>query len=226
MNLQPEQLHHSEELEQTISDYLRAHPDFFERNALLLKELELPHQKGDSISLVERQIRLLRQQSEEYKQQLQELIAIANENEQLNDRLHQLTITLIGTIDFDEVINVLQDKLHEDFQAEAVELHLFSAAELEGESNPDLDGYKRFLDEGEPRCGRLPKKQLEYLFGPQADDIQSMALIAIKGESLLGLLAFGSNNSQRFHPGMGTEYLTRLGEIVSKTLEVVTEPGS
>lgn len=226
MKLQPEQINYSEELEQAFSNYLRAHPDFFERNPHMLQELELRHQKGDSISLVERQIRLLRQQSDEYKQQLKELIAIANENDQLNERLHRLTITLIGTINFDEAINVLQDRLHEDFQAEAVELHLFSAAYFEKESNSNHEVFKRFLEQGEPRCGMLPKRQLEYLFGTQADDIQSMVLIAIKGEGLLGLLALGSTNSQRFHPGMGTDYLTRMGEIVSKTLEVVTEPGS
>ena len=43
--------------------------------------------------------------------------------------------------------------------------------------------------------------------------------------ALLGLLAFGSHNEQRFLQGMGTDYLTRLGEIVSETLEVVLEPG-
>ena len=144
---------------------------------------------------------------------------------ELNKRLHRLTLTLIDAVTFDEVIDVLQDQLHDDFKAEAVELHLFTAAEADRESNPDLNGFREFLDNGRPRCGRLSEAQLSFLFGPQAEDIKSTALIPIEGQGLLGLLAFGSLNPDRFDSDMGTEYLTRLGQIVSKTLEVVSEPG-
>jgi len=143
----------------------------------------------------------------------------------MNRRLHRLTLTLIETVTFDEVVNALEDNLHDDFEAEAMELRLFSAAEADRENNPELDGFAEFLDSRTPKCGRLPQAQLSYLFGPQAEDILSTALIPIRGQGLLGLLAFGSTSHHRFHPGMGTEYLTRLGEIVSKTLEVVSEPG-
>ncbi len=123
------------------------------------------------------------------------------------------------------MVNALQDRLHEDFHAEAVELHLFFSEEADREANPDLDGFADLLDSGKPVCGPLAMAQLTYLFGPQAEDIKSTALIAIKEQGILGVLAIGSQNKDRFHPGMGTDYLTRLGEIVSKTLEVVSEPG-
>lgn len=225
MSPQPKQSTAPEELEQTISEYLKAHPDFFELRPDLLHALELPHQSGEAVSLIERQVKSLRDESLNCKQQLDQLYQVARENEQLNRRLHRLTLTLIETVTFDEVVNALEDNLHDDFGAEAMELHLFSAAEADRESNPKLDGFAEFLDSHTPKCGRLPQAQLEYLFGPQAEDILSTALIPISGQGLLGLLAFGSTNQHRFHPGMGTEYLTRLGEIVSKTLEVVSEPG-
>ena len=225
MSPQPETNLGNVELEQTVVDYLTANPDFFERRPELLQSLELTHPSGEAVSLIERQVRSLRDESVKYKQQLDELFQVARDNDQLNRRLHRLTLTLIEAVTFDEVVNALEDKLHEDFEAEAMELHLFSAAQSDRGQNPDLDGFAEFLDRGSPRCGRLPQAQIEYLFGPQADDIHSTALIPIQGQGLLGLLAFGSTNANRFHPGMGTEYLTRLGEIVSKTLEVVSEPG-
>lgn len=225
MSSPPKQRDTTEGLEQTVTLFLQQHPDFFDRYPELLKELELPHQSGNAVSLIERQVKNLREEAARYRQQLDELIAVARENEQLNRRLHKLTLTLIHAVNFDEVIDVLQDKLHDDFQADAVELHLFSAAESSGETNPELDGFREFLDVGEPLCGPLSDEQLNYLFGPQAEDIRSTALIPIKGQGLLGLLAFGSHNEQRFLQGMGTDYLTRLGEIVSETLEVVLEPG-
>jgi uncharacterized protein YigA (DUF484 family) len=225
MNAQTEQLAEMELSAQSVADYLTRHPGFFEQHPELLLELRLPHQSGGTISLVERQVSNLREQSNRYRQQLEQLIAVAKENREVEQRLHQLTLSLIAAVDFDEVVNVLQDRLPEEFRAEAVELHLFSAAEVGGETNPDLDGFRGFLDQGTPRCSPLPQKQLTYLFGPQAEDIHSSALIPVIGQGLLGLLAFGSHDKQRFHPEMGTDYLTRLGEIVSKTLQVVSEPG-
>ncbi|MEE9358082.1 DUF484 family protein [Candidatus Vondammii sp. HM_W22] len=225
MNAHSEAAITAQDPEQIVIQYLESHPDFFKHHSTLLERLELAHQSGGAVSLIERQVASLREQSNGYKQRLEEFIAVARENELLNDRLHDLTLTLIDNIEFDEVLNTLQDKLHDDFQAEAVELHLFSAGEADQESNPDLDGFSDFLDRGTPECGRLTKQQLTYLFGLQAEDIQSTALIPILGEGLLGILAIGSHSEHRFHPGMGTDYLTRLGEIVSKTLEVISEPG-
>ncbi|MES9955837.1 MAG: DUF484 family protein [Sedimenticola sp.] len=224
MSSQPEQTT-EEDTEQLVIDYLKSNADFFERNQDLLQELELSHSSGGAVSLIERQVQSLREQNQQQQSQIDEFIAVARENDLLNDRLHDLTLSLIDALNFDEVVNVLEDKLHDDFKAEAVELHLFSHAETDGPANPDLDGFREFLDAGKPRCGRLQMDQLSFLFGPQADDIQSTALIPIQGEGLLGLLAIGSQSEHRFHPGMGTSYLSRLGEVISKTLEVVSEPG-
>ena len=47
---------HGEEFpESAIADYLKSHPDFFERHPLILLGLKLPHRTGGSaVSLVER----------------------------------------------------------------------------------------------------------------------------------------------------------------------------
>lgn len=225
MNLQSEPSCDTENREEIVLAHLRDNPDFFSHYPELLRQLELPHSSGDAVSLIERQVKVLREETAGYKQKLDKLISVARENEKLNQRLHHLTLTLIAAATFDEVINALEDQFHDDFQAEAMELHLFSAAQADREINPDLDGFGTFLDASVPQCGHLPYAKLEYLFGPQAEQIRSTALIPIKAQGLLGLLAFGSYGEHRFHPEMGTEYLTRLGEIVSKTLEVVSEPG-
>ncbi len=215
----------TEKQEQTIVNFLSSNPDFFDRHQELLNTLELSHTNGEAVSLIERQVKNLRQEVDQYKQRLEELVEIAHDNERLNQRMHRLTLNLIDTVDFDETLNVLQDKLHENFGAEAVELHLFTHNEAEGNANADLDGYRSFLDDGVPVCGVLDMEQLEYLFGPQAEDVNSTALIPIRSEGVLGLLAIGSTSKERFCDDMGTEYLSRLGEVISRTLEVVLEPG-
>ena len=54
MSTQPEPEFVEESVsEQTVRNYLEAHPDFFERNSTLLDSLELPHASGGAVSLVE-----------------------------------------------------------------------------------------------------------------------------------------------------------------------------
>lgn len=49
--------------ENEVADFLRAHPDFFERHLALLSELVVPHSsRGGAVSLLERQVGVLRDQ--------------------------------------------------------------------------------------------------------------------------------------------------------------------
>ncbi len=61
-----------------VHDYLEAHPDFFERHSALLSQLELPHGAGGSVSLVERQVSMLRQKELKIGRQLKELIELVD----------------------------------------------------------------------------------------------------------------------------------------------------
>lgn len=221
----PELAQKEDDPEKVVIEHLSSNPDFLDQHPDLLNELILSHENGEAVSLIERQVKTLRQELDQSKERLDELMAIGRDNERLNKRMHLLILNLIDTVDFDECLNVLQDKLHDDFNADAVELHLFTHNEVDGLSNADLDGYRDFLDSGAPTCGVIDMEQLKYLFGPQAEDIKSTALIPIKSEGVLGVLAIGSSSKTRFCSDMGTEYLQRLGEIISRKLEVVLEPG-
>jgi uncharacterized protein YigA (DUF484 family) len=224
MSQQSEQAQPAEDLEQTVASFLEENPEFFNRNPELLERLEILHQSHGITSLVERQVKRLRATAEEHKQQLQELIAVAHENELINQRLHRLTLTLLDAVDFDEAASTLQEVLYNDFEADAVELHMRPNPDSGAQSG--LDEFGSLIDQGKSWCGQLELDRLEYLFGTKAEEINSTALIPLSGEGVSGVLAIGSGDQQRFHPHMGTEYLTRLGEIISKTLEVVSEQGS
>jgi hypothetical protein len=68
--------------------------------------------------------------------------------------------------------------------------------------------------------------QMDYIFGAEGDEIASAALIPLQSQGVLGLLAIGSRDPRRFVPQQGTEFLTRLGEIISHTLKAVSLPGA
>lgn len=216
----------ADDFEQKVADYLSAHPDFFQRHPKVLTELELQHDAGSAVSLIERQVRQLRLQSHQYRAQLEDLISVARENDALARRLHRLTLALIETRSFDEVINTLQDELRNLFQADAVEMKLFSTEELQehaNESGPAM--FSDFVEKRKPSCGNLPSAQLSYLFGHQAEETSSVALIPVESPPLVGILAIGSNDPERFNANKGVDFLQRLADVVSATLTAASSPG-
>lgn len=228
MSLHPEDRADNDSEEARIADYLSANPDFLERHPEALAALQIPHDTGGAVSLIERQVKQLRADSTKYRRQLEDLIEVARENDRLTAKLHQLILALIDARTLDEVLTSLQDQLLDQFQADAVELKLFSCDELErgaeqGDSGAAL--FNDFMAKGQPSCGSLPAAQLQYLFGEGLGEHGSVALIPLNAGEQEGVLAIGSHDPQRFHAGKGLDFLTRLGEIVSHTLQAVTSPG-
>ena len=214
--------------EQAIVDYLRAHPDFFARHSDLLSTLRIQHAPGQAVSLVERQLGMLRGQSEQLRTQLQQLITVARENELLHDRLHRLTLALLDAEDFAGLLQTLRSDLQAHFQADAVALRQAVGEELQRPHNPDQAAGARLLREliatGKPRCGPLGEAELAYFFGANAMGSRSVALIPLFGPRLTGALAIGSRDPKRFDAAKATDFLTRLGEVVAKTVQAVAPP--
>jgi uncharacterized protein len=218
--------------ESSVAEYLQNCPDFFERNAALLTKLRLPHMRneGTTVSLVERQIEVLRDRNLALERKLKELIDVARSNGALADRIHRLSQRLIGAHDFLQTVNAIEKSLREDFDALHVVLILFTdaAREVQPEApkflradspdSPDMHSFESLLQSGKPRCGQIRDSQREFLFGTEAPGIGSVALIPLGGQPAPGLLALGSIDRERFHPGMSTEFLARMGELITDAL--------
>jgi uncharacterized protein YigA (DUF484 family) len=78
-----------------------------------------------------------------------------------------------------------------------------------------LPAFTDFLARGEPACGRLAQEKLDRLFGGQAAKVQSAALLKI-GDA--GLLAIGSDDPNRFHPGIGTLFLKLIAQALDAAI--------
>jgi hypothetical protein len=86
--------------------------------------------------------------------------------------------------------------------------------------------FRDFIERERPSCGTLPAEQMKYLFGRQAADTGSVALLPLHAAPLVGVLAIGSHDPDRFHAGKSVDFLQRLSDIVSATLSAVSSPGS
>lgn len=208
--------------EADVAAYLRAHEDFFEHNPELLAELRVPHHAGSAISLIERQVAVLREQNHQLRRQLQELISIARDNDRLVARLHQMTLVLVDAGDLDTLITALYEQLRQHFTADLIGLKLFKPAgvindrsEYIASGHPDSEAFEGLLARGKPACGRFNARQLRFIFGDRANDVKSAAVLPLGvAPDRLGLLGVASFDPTRFHAGMSTAFLTHMGEVV------------
>jgi len=206
--------------ESILADYLSSHPDFFQRHASLLETLQVPHGTGTA-SLIERQVAVLREKSRDLEEQLNGLIRTARGNEQIVTRLQRFTLELMRADGLDDVIATCHEILRDDFNADYVTLRIIGGDDtmhFVSPENETLQYFDKLFDSKRPICGRLKEEQQSFLFKKNADKIQSVALVPLFGVERIGILALGSQNETRFHPGMGTVFISHLGELISTSL--------
>lgn len=209
--------------EKSVADFLRDNEEFFLNNPSLLANLRIPHACGNAVSLVEHQVKVLRDQNRQLKRKLMDLVHVARDNNRLNERMHQLTLGLIGSKSLEAMLDTLREHLLGEFKADTVTIRLAGlpggrarecAVDSFDRDDVELKHFESFLKTCRPQCGRFKEEQLTYLFGDQAQAIESAALVPMGPKSGAGLLAIGSQESGKFHPGMGTLFLTHLGELL------------
>jgi len=211
--------------EESVGRYLEQTPDYFLRHPELLAALALPHpEAGRAVSLVERQVRVLRDRNEQSTHQLQELIAFARDNDQLGERIQRFALAMIDSDSLDEVLDTAQDMLRQEFSLDGVAVRLTGnphpscpRQEFVAPDDTVLDGLLTSLAarNGQPLCGAThTPATLEALFGAQAGNIRSTAVIGLTRHALRGVLVLASRDPQRFRADMGTVYLVRLGELL------------
>ena len=215
--------------EESITSYLQRHPDFFERHQAVLARLRLPHARGGStISLVERQIEVLREKLTGVENKLAELVRVARANDAISERLHRFTRRLLGAVPGEEAVARIEAGLREDFDAFQAALILIGEPSAPAASprfvrtlpatDPNLKSFESLFSSGKPRCGQARDSQREFLFGPDGLEMASVALVPLGDKGSVGLLALGSTDRDRFHPAMSTEFLARMAELIAASL--------
>lgn len=216
-------------VKEIVAKYLRDNPDYLRGHPEVLELLELRHDTGPAVSLIERQVDQLREKNQELTRRLNHLMRTASENERLMSRLHALTLELLAIGDEGEFFDKLADSLREEFEADILNITLFDRKVEVSANTPlfqarrddqDLKQFQTHLDKAKTVCGRLNRNKLDFLFGARGQWVQSTALVPI-GQH--GMMAIGSTDPARFYPGMGTLFLDLLSRVVESRLER-TEP--
>lgn len=214
-----------------VSAWLRAHPDFFLTHEDVLADLELPHRAGAAVSLVERQVALLRERNIESRKNLGRLVETARENDALFTQVRLLVVRLIECTSLDALAHTLDDLLRQQFGAACSRLVLTPSARaaagqqgLAPQDWPEL--FDTLLARGQVLTGPLRPRERAALFGADADTVESAAIVPVAGRRQLALLAIGSRDPQHFHGEMGTMFLDFIGAVLQALLPRLLDAGA
>ena len=226
--------------EDDIANFLVNTPDFFERHAELLSAVRLtsPHSQR-AVSLQERQAEMLREKIRALELRMMDMIRNGNDNAILADRLHRWSQSLLLTRASRDLPDTVVDQIQSQFMVPQVALRVWDVADeftiepfAQG-GNEEMRAFASTLTQ--PYCGvNTGFEAAKWLQDPAA--AQSLAMVALRPQTepqtapmadaperatvapAIGLLVLASPDAQRYHAGMGTEFLERMGEIASAAL--------
>ena len=143
--------------DKAIAQYLNCNPDFFVNNQDILSRLRIPHDSGKAVSLIEKQVGVLRSKSRHLENSLLDLIAVARQNENLHDRLHTLIQEIITAPTLSDIVALTQTSLRDNFSAEDVHILLIAAAPKRASrkkagNNPDNKSASGKIIQKQPDC--------------------------------------------------------------------------
>ena len=203
-----------------VANYLQAHPEFFEQHADTLADIYIPHPHGGrAIPISERQILTLRERCKQLEAKLHEIIQFGEANDAIGEKVHRLTLAVLGARDLATVSSIVGYNLREDFAVPHVVLRAWNAqgaaaaSELSGSSDATRELVTAL---GGPHCTQHTTENIaEDLFGDEAPQLKSFAFIPLRATETFGVLALASEDFERFYPEMGTVFLKRIGDMVS-----------
>ncbi|MGX5200348.1 DUF484 family protein [Aliikangiella sp. IMCC44632] len=207
--------------EAQVKNYLANNPDFLVKNPQLLTHMEINHGCDATTSLVERQIKVLRERNQQLQGQLIDMLQAAQKNEALLIQVNQLMLNLLKCENLQDLNTELVAGLQRDFHIEGVALALVGELQQVGPAKifKSAADIKALLNcqfpDSQPLCGRLEEQSKKRLFGDLSKNLKSFALIPLGEECEHGILALASEEVERFSPEMGTLFIELIGSIVT-----------
>ncbi|MEQ8515510.1 MAG: DUF484 family protein [Chromatocurvus sp.] len=223
---QPTQAGSSDLDDAQVRDFLEQHLDFFQRNPDMLRTLHIPHASGDAVSLVERQVSVLRERNVDLRHRLRDLTDAARDNEQLYVNTRKLVLELLEAETLDALFDAFALSMRKDFKTDQAAIILFDddagaeasrSCRLAPRANV-LTHLGSLVKGGNPACGALRGEEFRYLF-PDARGSGSAAMVQIRhGDVDMGLIAVGSADAKRYHPQMGTIFLEHIAAVIARLM--------
>ena len=213
--------------EAAVAAYLEAHPDFLQRHPALLTTLQLPHDAGSAVSLIERQVAVLRDRNVAMRRRVNELVAIGQANDALFAKVRSLTLAMLDVSDWLELNEIYATYLLVDFRADFVCCHMLRNSKHQPGRLDHIVGhdgelpYAHLAASGDPACTPLRLAELRALF--PADRFDADNQLGTQGSAVIiplnvhpgGFLAVGSRDVARFSSDLDTLFVSYISDLAS-----------
>jgi uncharacterized protein YigA (DUF484 family) len=216
--------------DEQVRDYLREYSDFFERHPDMLNHLHISHNSGSAVSLVEKQISVLRERNVELRHRLTSLTNNAHDNDRLYELTRKLVLTLLEADSLDQLAAAFSQSMRDDFGVEHASMIVFGEptqgsgqCRIEPADNARVE-ISGLIRGRSPVCGALRKEELSYLF-PDTGDVGSAAVVPLCNPNELGVIAVGSSDANHYTSTMGTLFLEHIAEVLIRLLPRLLDGG-
>lgn len=213
--------------EPLVRDYLKQNSDFLQRNPDLLDHLHVSHASGSAVSLVEKQVSVLRERNVDIRHRLNDLTAHARENDKLFEQTRKLVVKLLEADSLAQLSDAFCQAMRDDFELEFSTFLLFGQDQAEDYRVESLEQAQSvigaLLNGQKAVCGALRKEEFSYLFAKQGSRAQlrdggSAAVVPLGSPGPVGLIAIGSSDANRFTSDMGTLFLSHIADVMQRLL--------
>ena len=193
--------------------YLLENTDFFLSRESLVSELSFKHDAEGATSLLEMQVRKLRDEQSRLMDMLSGFVSTGKENEELFFKSKNLTLSLITSKNFDEVKKTVESFFEKNFEIDSCILEALSDPELqELESKTGLGMSKDVI-----HMGPLSKEKMDAFFS--SDSVKSAVISVMKLKKGFALLKMGSNEPTKYLGDGDTTFIEYIRDIIVRVLE-------
>jgi uncharacterized protein len=208
--------------DEIVREYLKNHDDFLQRHPDMLDYLHVSHPSGSAISLVEKQVSVLRERNTDIRQRLKALTTNAKENDALYEQTRALVCRLLDAQSVAAIYDTFITSMKEDFGVEYASMILYAKdSSNEGYRTEPQDTVKREIGSlfrgHKAVCGTLRTEELTFLFAENAA-VGSAALMPLTDGEPLGLIAVGSTDANHYNKKVGTLFLSHIADVIVKLL--------
>jgi len=197
-----------------VEIFLLENIDFFVSRESLVSELSFKHDSGGASSLLEMQVRRLRDEQSRLMEMLTSFVSTGQDNEDLFLKSKTLTLALIKAKDIDSIIEIVESFFQDIIGADVCNLVLASDQELQ--ELKSLTGIE--MNKNSIHMGPFSQEKMSYLF--QDEEMLSGVISIFKVKNKFGLLKIGSKDQTKYLGEGDTTFIEYIRDVIASVIEL------
>ena len=206
-----------------VEEFLLMNPNFLSNNSHILKSMEIVHETGGAVSLIQKQVEMLRKNYDSTSENLLQLLDIAKTNEGIFEKTKSLILELLVLRNLIDIVSATENFFIKEFDADSCKILFFK-------ENTNLP-KGRIVDVKEAHkqigkkynavdifCGPLDETESNYIFNKQAK-IVDCVLVPIKNSECPGMLALGSRSMNVYSKENDSLFLEFVADVLSQLID-------